>query len=631
MQLDCSSHTPTISVGVPVYNGEKTLAAALDSLLAQSFTNIEIIISDNASTDKTEDICRSFCEKDKRITYVRQEKNIGAAKNFEFVLKQSKGEYFTWAAADDLRSYDFLEVNINALIKNEKYSASTSPNFLGKKDDLNPHTVTFSLMGNIQERFDEFFKQCWISHGIFYSLMRTEIVKKYPLHGKHFLAADWALDIYLASQGDINRCQEGLIISGADGISSRANPWRPFRTHIIGWVFPLHEFSLYTLKLVSNQSILWRTKLLFKLLKLNLFSAKSQFIAEVYPFYNLYIKLVVKYIKRKTMSLFSKITLRLRRFFESTHGSTFALAEQQLVLQALVIAEKNRSKKDIKSLNDVEFKAFSQWGEDGIIDWLVSRIPSINPSFVEFGVSDYKESNTRLLLQSKNWRGLIIDGSEDNISAIKNQEIYWKYNIEAKQAFITAENINTLITESGYKGEIGLLSVDIDGNDYWVWKAITEVKPAIVICEYNTALGDQLPLTIPYNHKFQRDKAHHSQLYFGASIQAIISLGKEKNYTCIGSTSSGCNAFFIRNDLAHHIIANIDEKMIYPCKAREARNEEGEMLYLNGIEGYSMISHLPVIDLSDNNTQKTIHSIEEKNIFSENWLLGNGENIENSI
>lgn len=294
MQLDRSTISPTISIGVPVYNGESTLTAALDSLLSQSFTDIEIIISDNASTDKTEEICLSFCEKDSRIIYIRQEENIGAAKNFEFVLKQSTGRYFTWAAADDLRSSDFLEVNVNFLEKNKNYSASTSPNFLGEKEDVKQDLITFSLEGTLQNRFDIFLQNCWISHGIFYSLMRTEITKKFPLNGKHFLAADWALDVYLASQGKINRSKNGLIISGTDGISSRANPWKPFRTHMIGWIFPLYKFSLYTLRLTSEQPILWRIALSFKLFKLNLFSAKSQFITEIHPYYNSYIKPYLK-------------------------------------------------------------------------------------------------------------------------------------------------------------------------------------------------------------------------------------------------------------------------------------------------------------------------------------------------
>lgn len=331
------------------------------------------------------------------------------------------------------------------------------------------------------------------------------------------------------------------------------------------------------------------------------------------------------------MSLFSKFTLRLRRFVESSNAATLALTEQQLVLQCQDMAEKNRQKNSIKNLKEVEFKAFSQWGEDGIIDWLVSKLPSIKPSFIEFGVSNYKESNTRLLLQSKNWTGLIIDGSTENISAIKSQEIYWKYDIEAKQAFITAENINTLINESGFKKDVGLLSIDIDGNDYWVWKAITNISPAIVICEYNTALGDIYPLTVPYQPDFQRAQAHHSLLYFGASIQALISLGKQKNYTCIGTGSSGCNVFFIRNDLAYHITNNLEDISIYPCKAREARNKTGEMLYVDAIEGTDIISHLPIIDLSENHSTKNINLASKNNLFSQEWLSRNGVSLENSI
>ncbi len=618
---------PIVTIGVPVYNGEATLPTVLNSLINQTFKDIEIIISDNASTDDTKKICELAASQDSRISYVRQSQNIGGANNFNFVLNQSRGRYFMWAAADDLRSLDYVEQNVNFLEKNLNYVASTCPNCF---DTNLKNIIRFSLTGNIRNRLDTFINNCWVSQGIFYSLIRTDILKKYEHHGEHYLAADWSLDIYLITEGEINRTQNGLMTSSTTGISSN-NPWRPFRSHIIYWILPLYKFSLYTLKMTNNQPLFWRVKLVIKLLKLNLFSAKSQLFAEIYPFYHSYIKPIFKNQKKRAMSLFSKVSLRLRRFIESANTPTLTLAEQQLILQAQLIAEKNKEKTTTKELRDIEFKAFSQWGEDGIIDWLVNLIPSINPSFVEFGVSDYRESNTRLLLQSKNWRGLIIDGSEENISAIKSQEIYWKYDIEAKQAFITTENINTLISESGFQNDIGLLSVDIDGNDYWVWEAITTINPAIVICEYNTAFGDIYPLTIPYQPDFQRKEAHHSLLYFGASIQALISLGKEKGYTCIGTTSSGCNAFFIRNDLAHHVLDSIEKTSIYPCKAREARSETGEMLYIDGIKGADMISHLPVIDITDKHPIEDMKLSSKNNLFSQEWLSGEGVNLENSI
>ena len=296
--INSSNKVPLVSIGVPVFNGEKTLVAALESLTKQSFNNIEIIISDNASTDSTQTICEKFAEKDSRVNYIRQEKNIGSAKNFEFVFKKSYGKYFMWAAADDIRSDNFINENINFLEKNTDYSASTSPNCFEKKSSMSTKKIIFSLEGSIENRFDVFLKNAWVSHGIFYALMRTQILNKYPLHGKHFLAADWALDIFMASEGKIHRTGKGLMTSGVFGVSNNKNPWQPFRTNIICWIFPFYKFSSYLLKLSSETPFLWKARLGIRLLNLNLCAAKNQLVAEFYPLYSSYLKPLLEKMDR---------------------------------------------------------------------------------------------------------------------------------------------------------------------------------------------------------------------------------------------------------------------------------------------------------------------------------------------
>lgn len=103
-----SQTSPTVSIGMPVYNGEKFIEEALDSLLAQTFTDFELIISDNASIDATESICRNYAEQDSRIRYIRQHDNIGALSNFQFVLDEASAEYFMWAASDDIWDKDWV-------------------------------------------------------------------------------------------------------------------------------------------------------------------------------------------------------------------------------------------------------------------------------------------------------------------------------------------------------------------------------------------------------------------------------------------------------------------------------------------------------------------------------------------
>lgn len=290
--------------------------------------------------------------------------------------------------------------------------------------------------------------------------------------------------------------------------------------------------------------------------------------------------------------------------------------ERQLILQSLFIAKLNRRIAHMGTLSEAEFCGFSQWGEDGIIDWLVEMLPGIPRIFVEFGVGDYRESNTRLLLHLRNWRGLVMDGSEDHISDIRSQDIYWRHDLSTKCAFIDRDSINHLIADAGFKGGIGLLSVDIDGNDYWVWQAIDVVNPAIVICEYNAVFGDRYQLTVPYQADFQRTRAHHSNLYFGASLAALSDLAGRKGYTFVGTNSNGCNAFFIRNDHADDVLRAIAKVRSFPSAIRESRDAFGRLTVTSGESRVLAIRHLPVFDCESNVT-KPLADFGE--LYSEEW------------
>ena len=277
------------------------------------------------------------------------------------------------------------------------------------------------------------------------------------------------------------------------------------------------------------------------------------------------------------------------------------ILERQLILQAQQIkaTRAGGACSQIDDLSCVEYSVFSQWGEDGIINWLIDRVPDIPQTFVEFGVEDYREANTRLLLHLRNWRGLVIDGSAENVDDICRQDIYWRYELHAKCSFIDAENINKLILDAGFSGDIGILSIDIDGNDFWVWKAIDVVKPALVVCEYNAVLGDKFQLTVPYRPDFCRNKAHYSNLYFGASLQALIKLGVQKGYRFVGTASSGCNAFFVRDDLAHNVFDALGAVRGFPSLFREARGQGGELLFVSGPDRAEIIKDLPLLNLAD--------------------------------
>jgi hypothetical protein len=250
-------------------------------------------------------------------------------------------------------------------------------------------------------------------------------------------------------------------------------------------------------------------------------------------------------------------------------------------------------------LEITEFRAFSQWGEDGIIQAIIEATMPRSKTFIEFGVQDYRESNTRFLLVNNNWAGLVIDGSKANVEYIRKDQIYWQYNLQAECEFITRDNVNDIFSRHGLSGEIGLLSIDIDGNDYWVWKSIVSVNPAIVIVEYNARFGPDRAVTIPYTADFVRSAAHFSQIYYGASLSAMNLLAEEKGYVLVGCNSAGNNAFFVRSDLMQLPLRGRSVGDAYVRNQfREARSSDGRLAFMSHDEERTLLETLPLIDVS---------------------------------
>lgn len=291
--------------------------------------------------------------------------------------------------------------------------------------------------------------------------------------------------------------------------------------------------------------------------------------------------------------------------------------EQAMLLQGRIASRQLTAETRLNDLADAEFRVFSQWGEDGIIDWLASTVAVPNHRFIEFGVEDFREANCRFLTLNRNWRGLVMDGSAENMDALRRDEIFWRHDITAKTAFITAENINELIASENMNGPLGLLSVDIDGNDYWVWKAIEGLEPAIVSCEVNPVLGDMRPVTVPYDPAFQRFNAHWSGLCFGASIAALKHLAAEKGYRFVGTTSTGINAFFVREDLAAPVLERLENLRAYPSRHRDSRDKEGRLSHVGGRDRFELIGDCPVIDVA---TGERMLLGEIETPYSDEWL-----------
>ncbi len=252
------------------------------------------------------------------------------------------------------------------------------------------------------------------------------------------------------------------------------------------------------------------------------------------------------------------------------------------VLLSMQYKEMLALKLPLPTFEDVEFRAYSQFGEDGILLYLFSLLGATNKKCVEIcGGGGF--DNTANLLINHGWNGLFFEGSESHIQ--RGQQFYarcadtkvWPPKIV--QAWVTAENVNDLIAAQGFSGEIDLLSLDMDGMDYWVWKAIEGIRPRVVVLEYNSVWEPDVAVTVPYRPDFIAENNNVSPLYnqrrrvvntltgkpiadrvdnyFGASLAAFVKLGKQKGYRLVGCERYGFNAFFMKSGIGEEILPEI--------------------------------------------------------------------------
>lgn len=201
----------------------------------------------------------------------------------------------------------------------------------------------------------------------------------------------------------------------------------------------------------------------------------------------------------------------------------------------------------VKYLEPYGFKVYSQNDEDGIISEIFNRIGATDKRFIEFGVQNGLESNCHYLLL-KGWKGLWIEGSPKHCADLKRrfEPALKDGRLHLVNAFITVKNINTLFQENGYEGEIDLLSIDIDGNDYHIWETISVIQPRVVVIEYNAKFPPECDWVMPYEGNYVWDLSDRH----GASLKALERLGKRKGYQLVGTNMTGSNAFFVREELA---------------------------------------------------------------------------------
>lgn len=300
-------------------------------------------------------------------------------------------------------------------------------------------------------------------------------------------------------------------------------------------------------------------------------------------------KNIIKKLKKKAYSY-----LNLDNKLQALERTIIRESNIQKMLIGKILVEDLLKKGNLGNIQEAEFKVFSQWGDDGIIQYLINKIDTPK-TFVDIGAGTYTQPDTRFLLEHNNWSGIIVDYLP--VNTIKDSELYPLYDLTTIQEFVTAENINDLLDGK----DIGLLNIDIDGNDYWVWKSLRSM-PSIVIVEYNPYFKLR-PITIPYSKDFVRTTAHHSSMYYGASLTSLCDLAKEKGYSFIGCNSHGGNAYFVRNDKTGSLRTLTSEEGYRETKSREHRDKNGNLTFINPKEAVKDLHGLPVFNTKENRTE----------------------------
>jgi hypothetical protein len=221
--------------------------------------------------------------------------------------------------------------------------------------------------------------------------------------------------------------------------------------------------------------------------------------------------------------------------------------------------------KRLPKISEIGFSCYSQTDEDGILLYLFALLGFTNKLCVEVCAGDGIECNSANLILNHGWHGLLVDGDPENVEI--GRQFYstsrrtYVYPPRVRQAWITRENVNAMLREEGFSGPIELLSVDLDGVDYWIWEAITEVDPRVVVVEYQDILGPDRCWTIPYSESFRASDysmSNGSPNYGGASLGAFTKLAQRKGYRLVGTNTYGYNAFFVKEGLAEDLLPRIE-------------------------------------------------------------------------
>lgn len=261
-----------------------------------------------------------------------------------------------------------------------------------------------------------------------------------------------------------------------------------------------------------------------------------------------------------------KLVRRVRQALGTNHGPAHDADACASKLSQLLLIQNYQALmqtgRPLPAFADVEFRAFSQNGEDGILLFLFALLGTGQRRVLEICAGEGRECNAANLIINHGWEGLLFDGNPENVR--RGQQFFAQhpdtFSLPPRfvQHWITRENINQLVKENGFTGEIDLLSLDIDGNDYWIWEALDVVSPRVVVAETQCIWGNERAVTVPYDPQFRAGFVNQFGVYSGASLPAFIRLANRKGYRFVGVQRLGFNAFFVHNDLGGNILPAAD-------------------------------------------------------------------------
>ncbi len=275
---------------------------------------------------------------------------------------------------------------------------------------------------------------------------------------------------------------------------------------------------------------------------------------------------------------------------------------QRLLMAQAALSTRRGAQRQYRDLWDLELKVFSQFGEDGILDFLCDELNLAKPRVLEVGAGDFSECNSRFLAEIRGASVFAVDSAPGLMDGIRRGPLAWRTSLWGRQTWVTPDNIGDLVREArDLMCQVDVFSLDVDGNDYWILEKAPLEDVSIVVVEYNPLFGASRAISVPQNDNFDRTKAHFSWLYYGASLRAHIELLEAAGFTFVGTNRAGNNAFFVRADQAGQIHLELpdtsgssDLSRYTDWRVREARDEHGRLSYKSASEARKLIQGLPM-------------------------------------